>query len=124
MTRVSSVSPREASNKLGSLPRPESACTVVSRAMASRVIFWISPPTGGHRTEQTPELSRFSEHDANDMNNAAVASERSSIDEDFTTSFHVIGEAQMRAEAARRESTKLPFHRGCSSKFLYLARTR
>ena len=54
-------------------------------------MFCTSPPIGGHSTEQTPELSRFSEHDDIETNKAAVASKRGKIDESFTTLFHVKG---------------------------------
>src|ERR1700694_3932391 len=102
ITRVSSVSPREARKSPGSVPNPARAWTVVSNTTASRVMFWTLPPTGGQSTEHTPELSRFSEHDAKETNRTAVASERNSNDEDFTTSFHVIGSARRRVEAAHR----------------------
>src|SRR3982074_1871850 len=113
-TRASSVSPREARNSPGSVPSPERDWTVVSNTTASRVTFLTSPPTGGQSTEHTPELSRFSEHDAKETNKTAVASERSSNDEDFTTSFHVIGSARRRVEAALGASTKLLFRRAYS----------
>src|ERR1700693_1641467 len=84
ITRVSSVSPRDARNRPDSVPNPERDWTVVSSTTASRVMFWTLPPTGGQSTEHTPELSRFSEQDANETNRSAVTSARTSKDEDFT----------------------------------------
>src|SRR5450756_819063 len=115
-TRVSSESPRDASRSPGSVPRPERDGTVVSTTTASMVMFWTSPPIGGHRTAQTPELSRFSEHDNIETNKAAVASNRGRIDGSFTTLFHVKGSARKRREAARGASTLLPFPRACNWK--------
>ena len=42
-------------------------------------------------TAHTPELSRFSEHDDIEKNNAAIARKRGNIGESFTTLFHVKG---------------------------------
>src|SRR5450759_5682462 len=100
MTRVSSVSPRDASRSPGSVPRPERAGTVVSTTTPSMVTVLTSPPIGGQRTGHTPELSRFSEHDNIETNKAAVASNRGRIDGSFTTLFHVKGSARKRGEAA------------------------
>src|SRR5258706_15351567 len=116
MMRVSRVSPRAANKSPASVPNPESEGTVVSMTTASIVMFLTSPPITGQRTEQTPELSRFSEHERIETNKAAVASNRGRFDESFTTLFHVKGSARKRGGAARGESTLLPFPRGCNSK--------
>src|SRR3954471_17985155 len=116
MTRVSSVSPRCASSRLGSVQRPENDWTVVSSSTApSSVTVWTLPPTWVQRILQTPELSRFSEHDVTEKNKAAVASKRGVIDESFTTLFHVRGSARKHGEAARPASRLLLFRRACSS---------
>src|SRR6266566_6753618 len=101
MIRVSGVSPRLASNSRGSVPSPDNDWTVVSTTTASITTFWTSPPIWGHSTEQTPELSRFSEQDNIEENRAAVASNRGSFDKSSTTLFHVKGSTRRHAEAAR-----------------------
>jgi hypothetical protein len=55
------------------------------------VTVWTLPPIDGQRTSQAPELSRFSEHDDIETNNAAEIASRGRIDESFTTIFHVNG---------------------------------
>src|ERR1700680_2935824 len=96
MTRVSSVSPRDARRSPASVPSPDSDGTVVSTTTASIVRFLTSPPICGHSTGQTPELSRFSEHDNIETNKAAVANNRGMNDESFTTLFHVKGSTRKR----------------------------
>src|SRR3954467_5247298 len=116
MTRLSRVSPRLARKSPDSVPRPEPDITVVSTSTApSMVTVFTLPPIGGQRTLQTPELSRFSEQDIIEANNAALANNRGSIDESFTTLFHVKGSARRRAAAALQGSRLLPFRRAYSS---------
>src|SRR2546423_14295177 len=87
-TRVSSVSPRLASNNAGSVPSPDTDCTVVSSVTASMMSVFTSPPISGQRTSQTPELSRFSEQDDLKTKNAARKASRGRIDETFPKLFH------------------------------------
>src|SRR5206468_12472151 len=112
MTRLSRVSPRLASRSPDSVPSPDPDMTLVSTSTPPSIVtVFTSPPIGGHSTLQTPELSRFSEHDNIEANNAALANNRGSIDESFTTLFHVKGSARRHAAAALPVSRLLPFRR-------------